>query len=173
MAVNAAIASGIAPHRHAVHTTSSHRLSPLLPSCIAIFPHFPAGMQCIARRPSMINGGSSSTTRQNGSTALPGVGRITRVNAVRFTALLPAFRLTPSSFPSLSFTVMPVRVSLNRIKYTFAAPAHATANQGMHCAHTHTTQLPCPADRRRQGAAPACYPQEPRSQTRSSQSSTP
>ena len=64
----------------------------------------------------------------------PGVGRITRVSAVRFTAFVPAFLLTPSALPSLSVTVMPVRVSLKRIRYTFAAPAHATANHGMHYA---------------------------------------
>ena len=130
--MNAAMASGIAPHRHAVHTTISHRPLSLLPSCIAIFPHFPAGMQCNARNASMMNGGSSSTTRQSPPASRPGVGRRTRVNAVRFTALVPALRLTPSSFPSLSITEIPVRVSLKRIKYTFAAPAHATANQGMH-----------------------------------------
>ena len=36
------------------------------------------------------------------------------------------------ALPSLSVTVMPVRVSLKRIRYTLAAPAHATANHGMH-----------------------------------------
>ena len=130
--MNAAIASGIAPHRHAVQTTIPHHPFLLLPRFIAIPPHFPAGMQCSARKASKMNGGSSSTTRQSQSATAPGVGSRTRVRAVRFTALVPAFRLTPSWFPSLSITAIPVRVSLKRIKYTFAAPAHATANQGMH-----------------------------------------
>lgn len=63
---------------------------------------------------------------------IPGVGRMTRVRAVRLTALVPAFLLTPRVLPSLSMTVIPARVSLKRIKYTLAAPAQATANQGMH-----------------------------------------
>ena len=82
----------------------------------------------------MMKGGSNSTTRHRETMKQPGVGRITRVNAVRFTAFVPAFLLTPSALPSLSVTVMPVRVSLKRIRYTFAAPAHATANHGMHYA---------------------------------------
>lgn len=57
---------------------------------------------------------------------------MTRVRAVRLTALVPAFLLTPRVLPSLSMTVIPARVSLKRIKYTLAAPAQATANQGMH-----------------------------------------
>lgn len=57
---------------------------------------------------------------------------MTRVRAVRLTALVPAFLLTPNSLPSASLIAIPVRVSLKRIRQTLAAPAQATANQGMH-----------------------------------------
>ena len=130
-------------------------------------------MQCSAFKASMINGGSSSTISQSHSATRPGVGRRIRVNAVRFTALVPALRLTPSSFPSLSITAIPVRVSLKRIKYTFAAPAQATANQGMHYAQRPNECEPCPADHRLRDAGPACCQPEPHSQTRSWPSSTP
>ena len=95
------------------------------------------------------------------------------VSAVRFTAFVPAFLLTPRGLPSLSVTVIPARVSLKRIRYTLAAPAHATANQGMHYRKSGETNPPCPADRLRRTWRPACCQPAPHPPTRLSPSSTP
>lgn len=171
--MNAAMASGMAPHRHAVHTTTRQSNRAVLPSWVMMLPHLPAGTHLMAFSPSMMNGGSSSTTTHSPFPLLPGVGKMTRVSAVRFTAFVPAFLLTPRGLPSLSVTVIPARVSLKRIRYTLAAPAHATANQGMHYRKSGETNPPCPADRLRRTWRPACCQPAPHPPTRSSPSSTP
>ena len=115
----------------------------------------------------MMKGGSNNTIIQSLNSLLPGVGRIIRVRAVRFTAFDPAFLLTPRAFPSLSVTVIPARVSLKRIKYTLAAPAQATANQGIHYSQFTPSFLPCQEDHLLHTSEQACYQQEQHPQKQS------